>query len=282
MFLEVIKFILYSGLIVLISKYILVVTLRKLAENLNLKPKTVGNIAGNATSMPELLTISVSSLNGLMNTSIVNILSSNIINLIQYMASIFFNQNRKAFSNKAIKIDIFLVVITIMIPLVLIWKNIEMNLFIVPAFFILYVLFRYLNNNAHKLYLEKEDEEIEKQIEEEEKKEKGNTRKTILYISILIATGILLYGIGELLGDTLNNLCNQFNISQTIIGMLLGFITSIPELITFLEAQKHYKVQKDNDMLGVVEATNNLLTSNVLNLFIIQLVGIIIYNLFIR
>lgn len=282
MFLEVIKFILYSGLIVLISKYILVVTLRKLAENLNLKPKTVGNIAGYATSMPELLTISVSNLNGLMNTSIVNILSSNIINLIQYMASIFFNQNRKAFSNKAIKIDIFLVVITIMIPLVLIWKNIEMNLFIVPAFFILYVLFRYLNNNAHKLYLEKEDEEIEKQIEEEEKKEKGNTRKTILYISILIATGILLYGIGELLGDTLNNLCNQFNISQTIIGMLLGFITSIPELITFLEAQKHYKVQKDNDMLGVVEATNNLLTSNVLNLFIIQSVGIIIYNLFIR
>lgn len=282
MFLEVIKFILYSGLIVLISKYILVVTLRKLAENLNLKPKTVGNIAGYATSMPELLTISVSSINGLMNTSIVNILSSNIINLIQYMASIFFNQNRKAFSNKAIKIDIFLVVITIMIPLVLIWKNIEMNLFIVPAFFILYVLFRYLNNNAHKLYLEKEDEEIEKQIEEEEKKEKGNTRKTILYISILIATGILLYGIGELLGDTLNNLCNQFNISQTIIGMLLGFITSIPELITFLEAQKHYKVQKDNDMLGVVEATNNLLTSNVLNLFIIQSVGIIIYNLFIR
>jgi len=41
MFFEIIKFILYAGLIVLIAKYILVVVLRRLAENLNLKPKTV-------------------------------------------------------------------------------------------------------------------------------------------------------------------------------------------------------------------------------------------------
>lgn len=280
MLLEIAKFILYSGLIVLIAKYILVITLRKLAENLNLKPKTVGDIAGYATSMPELLTISISSMNGLISTSVFNILSSNIINLIQYIASIIFNKNRKAFTNKAIRIDMILVLITIFIPVILVWKKIELNLIFVPIFLILYALFWYLNNNAHKLYLRKEDEQIKKQIEEEEKREKGNTRKTILYITVLIGTGILLYVIGELLGDTLNNLCNQFSISQTIIGILLGFITSIPELITFFEAQKHYKEQKSNDMLGVVEATNNLLTSNVLNLFMIQSIGIIIYNIF--
>lgn len=279
MFFEIIKFIIYSGLIVLIAKYILVITLRKLAENLNLKPKMVGDIAGYATSMPELLTISVSSINGLMNTSIFNILSSNVINLIQYIASVILNKNRKAFTNKAIKIDMILVLITILIPLIFVWKNIEINLAFVPVFLILYFLFRYLNGNIHKLYLEKEDEQIQKQIEEEKKKEKGNSRKTILYITILISAGVLLYVIGELLGDTLNNLCNRFNISQTIIGILLGLITSIPELITFFEAQKHYKVQKDDEMLGVVEATNNLLTSNILNLFIIQSIGIIIYNI---
>lgn len=63
MILEITEFIIYSGVIVLISKYILVKTLRKLAENLNLKSKTVGNIAGYATSMPELLTVCVSSIN---------------------------------------------------------------------------------------------------------------------------------------------------------------------------------------------------------------------------
>ena len=280
MFFEIMKFIIYSGLIVLIAKYILVITLRKLAENLNLKPKTVGDIAGYATSVPELLTISVSSINGLMSTSIFNIVSSNIINLIQYLVSIFLNKNRNAFENKAIKTDIILVVITILIPLVFVWKNIEMSLFVVPAFLILYTLFLYLNSNVHKLYLQKEDKQIEKQIEKEEDKERGNTRKTIIYIIVLIGTGILLYVISELLGETLNNLCNQFHISQTIIGILLGFITSIPELITFFESQKHYKTQNKDGILGVVEATNNLLTSNVLNLFMIQSIGILIYTIF--
>ena len=52
-------------------------------------------------------------------------------------------------------------------------------------------------------------------------------------------------------------------------------ITSIPELITFFESQKYYKKRK-NQMPGVVEATNNLLTSNILNLFIIQSLGIVV------
>lgn len=280
MFFEIIKFILYSGLIVLIAKYILVWTLRRLAENLSLKPKTVGDIAGYATSMPELLTISISSFNGLISTSVFNILSSNIINFIQYIASILFNKNRKAFTNQAVKIDIVLVLITIMIPVVLVWKKIEINLLIVPAFLILYFLFQYINQNAHKLYLKEIDSKINKKIEEEEEKEKGNTRKTVLYIFILLGAGVLLYVIGELLSETLNHLCYQFNISEVIIGILLGFITSIPELITFFESQRHYKENKSDEILGVVEATNNLLTSNVLNLFVIQSIGILIHTMF--
>ena len=49
---EIIQFLFYAGLIVVISKEILVRTLRSLAENLKLKPKTVGDIAGIATSVP--------------------------------------------------------------------------------------------------------------------------------------------------------------------------------------------------------------------------------------
>lgn len=277
MFLEIVKFFIYSGAIVIISKYILVTTLRKLAENLNLKPKTVGDIAGYATSMPELLTIGAASFKGLVSASIVNVLSSNVINFIQYMFSILLNRNRKAFQNKAIKVDMILVIITIALPILLVWLNIEVNIALVPIFIILYLLFRFLNGNAHKLYLKKEDEKLEEQIEKEGKWERGNKKKTIKYILYLLITGILLFIVGDKLGNTLESLCNRFNISQTIIGILLGFVTSIPELITFFEAQKHYKKQNKDDILGVVEATNNLLTSNILNLFIIQSIGIIIF-----
>ena len=275
MFIEIIKFIIYSGLIVLISKYILVTTLRKLAEAMNLKAKTVGDIAGYATSVPELLTITTSSLRGLTGASVYNILSSNVINLIQYLGAILLNKNASKLRNKAIVIDLVMVFFTIAIPIVFLKLDIELKLVVVPLFIILYILFMVLNNNVHKLYLKNEDEELEEKIEEERKEQKKNPGKVLRYVLVLIVTGVLLFIIGEMLGDTLENLCNLFGVSEVIVGILLGLVTSLPELITFFEAQRHYK-KVDDDMLGVVEATNNLLTSNILNLFAIQSVGILI------
>lgn len=279
MLVEFIKFLIYSSIIVLISKYMLVTTLRKLAETFNLKPKTVGNIAGYATSMPELLTIGASSFNGLIGASVVNVISSNVINLIQYISSIFMNKNQNVLKNKAIKVDLILVAITIIIPVLLFAFNIEMQIGIVPIFIILYILFIRLNTNAHRLYLKREDTELESKIEIEQRWEKNNKKKMVKYILYLLGIVVLLFIVGELLGNTLENLCNQFHISQVIIGVLLGFITSIPELITFFESQKHYKKKSKDDILGVVEATNNLFTSNILNLFVIQSIGIVIYSL---
>ena len=275
MFIEIIKFIVYSGLIVLISKYILVTTLRKLAEALNLKPKTVGDVSGYATSVPELLTITTSSLRGLTGASVYNILSSNVINLIQYLGAILLNKNISKLRNKAILTDLILVFFTIIIPIIFLKFNIELKLAVVPLFIILYILFRFLNNHVHQLYLKSEDAELEEEIEEEKLEQKKNSKNVIIYVLVLIITGILLFVVGELLGDTLENLCNLFGVSEGIVGILLGFVTSLPELITFFEAQRHYK-KIDDDMLGVVEATNNLLTSNILNLFAIQTIGIVL------
>ncbi len=91
---EVLKFVFFSLIIVYVSKDILVKLLRKLAEILDLKPKTIGDIAGLATSMPELLTVFFSSMQGLFDTSIYNIISSNVINFVQYIVSIVINKNR--------------------------------------------------------------------------------------------------------------------------------------------------------------------------------------------
>ncbi len=280
MIIEFIKLVFYAGVIVIISKYILVTTLRKLAENLNLKPKTVGNIAGYATSIPELLTIGISSFSGLISASIINVISSNIINFIQYIISVLLNKNQKTLGNKAIKIDLILVIITIILPVLFVVFKIELNLGMVPIFLILYILFLYLNTNVHKLYLSRQDSILERKIEKEEKWEKNNRKKTIKYIFYLLSIGCLLFFISKLLGNTLENLCNYFGILQIIIGILLGFITSIPELITFFESQRHYNKKKEQVILGMVEATNNLFTSNILNLFIIQSIGIVIYSIF--
>lgn len=276
---EIIQFIIYTGLIVLISKYVLVKTLRNLAENLKLKPKAVGNIAGIATSVPELLTICASSYSGLMSASIYNVLSSNVINLIQYYGAIILNKNQKYLKNKAIKVDLFLVILTIILPIIFIAVKSELQILMVPVLIFLYLGFRKIDNNAHKLYLKHQDKEIEEIQNKEDRWERGNKRKIIKNTLILVLTGILLFIIGNSLGDTLENLCLRFNVPQLVIGIILGIVTSIPELITFFESQKHYSKNKD-DILGVVEVTNNLLTSNMMNLFIIQSAGIIVFAIF--
>ena len=277
MYFEILKFIILSILIVLISKYILVKVLRKLAESLNLSAKTVGNIAGIATSVPEFLTVSFSAFAGLGATSIYNILSSNIINLIQYIFAVFLNKNQKQLNNKAIKVQLILVAITILIPILMLISKIEFSIGFAPVFILLFILFYYINSNVHDLYLKKQDENMYKEIEKEKKWVRGKAVLITKYSTYLLITSVALYLIGDRLSIVLENLAEVFNIPEFIIGIALGFITSVPELMTFFESQKHYKMKEEQE--GVIEATNNLLISNVLNLFIIQTIGIIIINL---
>lgn len=277
--LEILRFFIYSGLIVVISKYVLVKTLRNLAENLKLKPKIVGNIAGITTSVPELLTICVSTATGLGGVSIYNILSSNVINLVQYYISIFMNKNQEILKNKAIKMDIILVIFTIVLPVLLIILKSEFDIAMVPILLLLYCGVYKIDKNVHDLYLKLEDKTIENIQNNKLDRNMKNNRKIIKDILVLILVAVILFVIGNLLGNTLEILCNRFNIPELSIGIILGVITSIPELITFFESQKHHS-NVENDIFGVVESTNNLLTSNSINLFIIQSIGIIIFSVF--
>ena len=282
MFIEFIKLAIYIILIIIISKYMLVKLLRNIAETLNLKAKTVGNIAGFATSIPELFTVTLASISGLASTSLYNIISSNVINLIQYLATIIINKNTKVLKNKALIIDLIIVLITIAIPLYMINANVKLGVPFAIFLVILFLFFYKINSNAHKLYLEKYDKEIVKEFELEYKKEIKNKKKNklliIKYLTYLIIIGILLYFVGDKLSNNLENLCYIFNVPEYIIGIILGFGTSIPELITFFEAQRGEK-NKEEEKLGVIEATNNLLMSNMFNLFIIQAVGIFLISI---
>ena len=280
MIIEIIKFFIYAILIVLISKYILVKALRRLAENLNLQPRLIGKISGVATSIPEFLTVTISSFQGLASTSIYNILSSNVINFIQYIFSIVINKNGNVLKKLEILFQNMLVILTILLPIGLLKIEEQMGIKIAVILIFLYVIFSWLIKKTHEKYLKKEEEKIEQHQEVEISEEKSSYKKSYVHVSYILLAGILLYLIGNQLGNVLNTLSEQLGIAESILGILLGFITSIPELITFFEAQKHYKEEEENKVLGVIETTNNLLTSNMLNLFIIQPLGIIIFMLF--
>ena len=269
------QFIIYSILIVLVTKNFLIKVLRRLASALDLDSKTVGNVSGVATSMPEVISVFFTALQGMFDTGIFNILSSNTINFIQYIISIYQNRNQKVLKNDALKSDIIMVIITILIPASIIIFNIEINIGFVPIFIMLFILFYIINANTHKLYLSNAKTKELKEFEEEKKWVRGKKNvivKNIIYLTII---GIALFIIGELLGNVVRRLRVMFNIPQSVIGIALGFITSLPELITFIESQKNSK-NNENEVEGVVEATNNLLTSNIINLFVVLTIGIIV------
>lgn len=269
MLIQFLKFFIYSILIVLISKYALVKFLRNLAQNLKLKPKTIGNISGIATSIPELLTVSFSALTGFIDTSIFNILSSNVINIIQYTISIFLNKNQSNLRKYPINVDLVLVILTIIIPITILILNIETKIILVPIFLILFVVFYKISKHAHGVY------SINK---EKSREERISKRLVTINIIGIIITGIVLYYIGSFLSSTLEILSIKLMIPEFVLGILLGIVTSIPEFITFFESQKHHKNKETNE--GIVEATSNLLFSNLINLFIIQSIGTIIFLIF--
>ena len=249
-----------------------------------------------------MLTVSFSAIAGLIGTSVYNIISSNIINVIQYISSILLNNNQRLLKNKAITIDIVIVLFTILIPIGLQIFHINFTILLVPIFIILFTIFFCINIKVHKLYLKEIDKKIEEEIIKEEKNIKNRKKVIIKYLIYLIIIGILLFFIGNALSHNLEKLANYFNIPEFILGIVLGLITSIPELITFFESQRHYRTkskleesyfkynskefrlnmieERQNVIKGVVEATNNLLSSNLLNLFFIQSVGIIFFSIF--
>ncbi len=74
--------------------------------------------------MPELLTVFFSAVQGLFDTGVYNIISSNVINLVQYTFSIVLNKNGKYLKNKALKIELGIVAVTIIIPiLMMVFRN---------------------------------------------------------------------------------------------------------------------------------------------------------------
>ena len=264
MIIEILKLLLELFAIIIISKKLLVPIIRKLGESLKLKAHTIGVISGVATSIPEFLTVAFSTSSGLISAGIYNILMTNLINIIQYLLSVVVNKNIKLLKNKSILISIILSIITIIIPIIIIYFKIERNIILIPIFIILFYIFNKINTNIHKKY----------EINLEYKSKEGNVLKYIIYI---IFIGIILYFIGDLLSNTLEVLCHTFNISEILIGFILGMATSIPEFITFIESQKFYS-QKDN-LLGLIEASNNLVVSNTLNLYVIGAISIVIFQI---
>lgn len=272
---QIILFIIYSALIVIIAKYMLYYCVRRIAGILKFKNKTIGQILGYLTSMPELISTLFIAQHGMILTVTYNVLSSNVINIILAIIVTGAFGRFKYLKGNKFRIEYIIIAFSIIFPMLMIKFNMLANASTILICLVLYLLYLYI---IRKLGLEPQ-EEMFKEVEEESEKKKYNIPIAVTMYSIIILTGIcLLYFLGDKLGDIVYSLGSTYKVSELILGIIIGFITSMPEMTTFIESYVNNKGK--NEHKGAEELVNNVVASNVANLLIIQAIGILIFMIF--
>ena len=115
------------------------------------------------------------------------------------------------------------------------------------------------------------------QSESAQKPWSGPRSHIMVQILIVIAGLVGLYFLGDVLGDSVYELGVAFAVPAVILGALTAVATSLPELTTFFSSfAAHRKAGTD----GNSEVVHNLMASNVVNLLVVQAVGVVAYTVF--
>lgn len=290
MILSLIIFIILVVLIVLVTRNIMIYNIRKLAILLSWKSSIVGQVLGYATSTPELLSAFVAGSLGMVSTSIYNVLSSNFVNLFLVVILTIIYKRQKSIINKKFIYDYIIILITLIVPLVLVITNLATTVYAVPALLIIYGVYlygakyvEYFASEETELELEEKSHKLGMKISKKRKIKVDEKRKVAQCVVMLMLSIVALYFLGEALGNELEKLGKELGVSEMLLGMIMGIITSIPELLTFLTSyRRHRRYHHPEEDRGAVEVINNLATSNISNLAIIQTVAIISFIIFAR
>ncbi|MEG0073907.1 MAG: hypothetical protein RR922_04625 [Clostridia bacterium] len=288
MFINLIIFVVLVVLIVVVTRNVMIYNIRKLSILLRWNNKVVGQILGYATSTPELISAIVAGSIGLIETSIFNVMSSNFINVILVIIVTMLNKRTASIVKKKFTYDYIIILITLMVPVFLSVTGLASTIYAIPLLLLIYLVYIYGSKYVDYFAAENEELELEKQSYRvgvknlKRRKIKVSNKKKIFKSTImLILSLIALYLLGSALSSVLEKLGKDLGVPEIILGIIMGFVTSVPELLTFITSYHRHRRYKDpNKDKGAVEVINNLATSNVSNLTIIQTVAIIAFIIF--
>lgn len=264
---SVIIMIISAGAIVLSVKFGLLRGIDHIANAMKWSAKARGQVTGYATSVPELVCLVSAGLAGVWEAGLWNIASSNIINaVLMSLAVIRYKQVGELFKVRFFD-EIFFAAAAIFVPIALMRFDMDRNWILVPILLGFFVFYRV----------------IDKLLNRPEPRE-GTAEESIgslplgliLGLSAIIAITVA----GLFLGDATAAVVEQMGIRPAIAGWILGFVTSIPELVTFFAvyavAHRDGNLHKLDD---TQEALDNLTGSNMSNVGVVYPVGLLVFLL---
>jgi Ca2+/Na+ antiporter len=256
-----------AAAIVLCVKFGLLRGVDQIANALNWSAKTRGQVTGYATSVPELVCLVSAGLAGVWEAGLWNIASSNIINAILMSIAVLRYRQFGELLNVRFWDELGFAALAIVVPIVLMQWGQDTVWFLVPLLLGFFVVYKVVDTRINRpaKNQEAEDEAV------------GNLPfGLILGLTALIAITVA----GVFLGDATATVVEQMGIRPTIAGWILGFVTSIPEMVSFIAvyaaSHREGRLQELND---TQEALDNLTGSNMANVGVVYPVGLFVFLL---
>ena len=255
-----------AAVIVAAVRFLLIPGIGRIGAALKFSAKVRGQMIGYATSVPEFTVLVAGALAGVFSAGLWNIAASNIINWALFIATVFAFRQQLDLKYKGFADEIIFGILSVVIPLIMFALRIGTG-FVTAAgligFFLIYkVMDKRLNKAGKPAPLPKSAEG-------------GTLRGGIL----LLITGIMVILLaGRYLGGSAGALVIHLNVPAWAVGWILGLVTSVCELASFVEI---YRIHKPKDsprhIKDTQEALDALVASNIANLGLILPLGMIIY-----
>lgn len=255
-----------ASAIVFSVRYLLIPGIGRIGAALKFSAKVRGQMIGYATSVPEFTVLVAGALNGVFNAGMWNIAASNIINWVLFLATVFAFRQQLDLKNKVFADELAFGILSVVIPLLMFVVHIGTGYVTAAgliAFFVIYkVMDKRLNKAGTPAPLSKGAEG-------------GTLWGGSLFL--VIGVGVILLA-GRFLGSSAGALIKQLNVPAWAVGWILGLVTSVCELASFIEI---YRIHKPKDsprhIKDTQEALDALVASNIANLGLILPFGMLIY-----
>ncbi len=280
---ELLKLLLSIGLTIAAVRLLVINGLERLAQTLGWSAKTKGQILGYATSLPELVAVLATAVNGRESLAggFWNIASSNVINLVLFLtAVVFYLRHWELFNPRFIE-EISFCAFSVLLPLVLAATGVPPSLVLGLALLSCFLGYQLLDHNLAELQ--------GKRGQEANAQAPGSAQGTAMEQTppnqgtalVLLLMGIVALAVtGHSLGSSAELLIEAIQLPAWLVGCCLGLVTSLPELTSFFDLYGRSTGQAETRRLEATQANlDTLVSSNMANIGLIYPLGLVAFQL---
>ncbi|MCK4565649.1 MAG: hypothetical protein KAU94_13350, partial [Verrucomicrobia bacterium] len=249
-------------------RFLLIPGIGKIGAALKFSAKVRGQMIGYATSVPELTVLVAGALAGVFNAGLWNIAASNIINWALFLVTVFAFRQQLDLKNKGFIDEIVFGILSVAIPLLMFAAHIATSYVTAVGLLGFFVVYKIMDKRLNK-------------TGKPAPVPPGSENGTLGGGSVFLVVGVLVILLsGKFLGSSAGSLIKQLNVPAWAVGWILGLVTSVCELTSFIEI---YRIHKPKDtprhIKDTQEAIDALVASNVSNLGLILPIGMVVYLL---